>query len=124
MKVNFHSSYLGSKLVRMLLLMALFFPMSQASALTAIEFSNICKTVEGECSQHPILNAYVGGALDLIASLQEQDLTATKVYCKEPKEIFNVPRIISYMDEHSHLRAKQNAMVLLINYFEEFGGCE
>ena len=38
-------------------------------ALTMKQVSDICDSSSGECSDHPIIRAYVGGALDLLATL-------------------------------------------------------
>lgn len=94
-----------------------------AAALTMEQFSSICKSSPGECSDHPILQAYVGGALDLLATLDEQTDYLDKVYCKEPKELFDVPAIIRFMEQRSEQHATENAMLVLVRYFEEHGGC-
>ena len=36
------------------------------SALTMADFLAICESTEKPCTEHPILQAYVGGSLDLI----------------------------------------------------------
>ena len=40
-------------------------------ALTMKQVSVICHSSPVECSDHPIIQAYVGGALDLLATLDE-----------------------------------------------------
>ncbi len=97
---------------------------SSASALTMKQVSEICHSYSGECSDHPIIRAYVGGAIDLIATLDERTDYLKKVYCKEPKKLFDVPTIIRYMEQRSKQYAKDNAMLVLIRYFEEHGGCK
>lgn len=94
-----------------------------ASALTVEEFSKICDSVPGECSEYPFLQAYVGGALDLLAVLDEETDHLQKIYCKHPKELFNVSEIIRYMQAHRQEYASRNAMILLVRYIEENGGC-
>lgn len=96
---------------------------TRAPALTAAQFSSICDSAPGECSDHPTLQAYVGGALDLLATLDEETDYLDKLYCKEPKELFDVPAIIRFMQEHREGYAKRNAMLLVVRYFEEKGGC-
>ena len=96
---------------------------SYVFALTVEQFSSICQTVSGNCSDHPILQAYVGGALDLLATLDEETDHLEKLYCKEPKELFNVPVIIQFMQAHGDEYASRNAMLLVVRYFEEKGGC-
>jgi len=95
-----------------------------AVALTMKQFSDICHSSPGECSDHPIIQAYVGGALDLLATLDEQTGYLGKVYCKETKALFDVPAIIPFMEQRSEQYATDNAMLLLVRYFEEHGGCK
>lgn len=103
------------------LLLPLYTP--SASALTMKQFSDFCHSSAEECSNHPILQAYVGGALDLLATLDERTDYLEKVYCKEPKELFDVPTIIRFMVQRSEQYANDNAMLVLVRYFEERGGC-
>lgn len=88
------------------------------------QFSDICDSSPGECSDHPIIQAYVGGALDLLATLDEQTDYLGKVYCKEPKALFDVQAIIPYMDKRREQYATDNAMLVLVRYFEAHGGCK
>jgi len=97
---------------------------SSASAMTMKQFSEVCGASSGKCSDNPYVQAYVGGALDLIATLDERTDYLKKVYCKKPKELFDVPLIISYMEQRSKQYSKDNAMLVLVNYFEEYGGCK
>ncbi len=94
------------------------------AALTMKQFSDICHTSPSECSDHPIIQAYVGGALDLLATLDEQTGYLGKVYCKETKSLFDVPAIIRFMEQRSEQYATDNAMLVLVRYFEEHGGCQ
>ena len=95
-----------------------------ADALTMEQVSDICHSSSGECSDHPVIRAYVGGALDLLAMLDEQADFLGKVYCKKPKELFDVPAIIRFMEQRSERYATDNAMLVLVRYFEERGGCK
>lgn len=97
---------------------------TNASALTMEQFSHICESAPGECSDHPVLQAYVGGALDLLATLDEETRYLKKLYCKEPKELFDVPAIIRFMQAHREGYATRNAMLLVVRYFENNGGCQ
>lgn len=94
-----------------------------AAALTMNQFISICESADVACSQHPILNAYVGGALDLIAMLDEETGYLAEVYCRPLEELFDVPGIIRYMEEHQAEYADRNAMLVFIRYLEEHGGC-
>lgn len=95
-----------------------------ATALTMKQFSDICRSSPGECSDHPIIQAYVGGALDLIATLDEKTDYLEKMYCRESKELFDVPAIIQFMVLRSEEYAEDNAMLVLVRYFEERGDCD
>ena len=96
---------------------------SGASSLTMDQFSAICDAEKIECSEHPTLQAYVGGALDLIAMLDEETDYLATVYCKKPAELFDVANIIQFMDKHREAYATRNAMLLLLRYLEDNGGC-
>jgi hypothetical protein len=97
---------------------------SSATALTMKQISDICHSSPGKCSDHPIVLAYVGGALDLIATLDARTDYLKKVYCKNPKELFDVPKIIRFMEQRSKQYANDNAMLVLVRYLEEHGGCK
>ena len=94
------------------------------TALTMTQFAEICHSSAGNCGDHPILQAYVGGALDLLATLDEQTEYLEPMYCKAPKELFDVPEIIQFMMQRAKPFAADNAMLVLIRYFEEHGACE
>lgn len=98
---------------------------ASATALTMDEFSNICRSSPGNCSDHPIIQAYVGGALDLLATLDERtNYLEKKLECKKPNKLFDVPTIIRFMEQQSEQYVKDNAMLVLVRYFEEHGGCQ
>jgi hypothetical protein len=97
---------------------------TSATALTMKQVYDICHSSPGQCSDHPIIRAYVGGALDLLATLDERTDYLGKVYCKKPKELFDVPAIIRFMELRSEQYATDNAMLVLVRYFEEHGGCK
>jgi hypothetical protein len=94
-----------------------------ASALTMKQFADICQGAYEACSNNQALQAYVGGALDLLATLDERTDYLGKVYCKAPKELFDVPSIIRFMLERREEYATDNAMLVFVRYFEERGGC-
>jgi len=107
-----------------LITLSLFLHAPSADALTMKQFSDICHSFPGECKDHPIIQAYVGGALDLLATLDEQTGYLGKVYCNEKKTLFDVPAIIRFMEQRSEQYATDNAMLMLVRYFEENGGCK
>jgi len=95
-----------------------------AASLTASEFIEICDSMGTECTENPILQAYVGGALDMIAALDEETTYLEGIVCKDKKTLFNVSRIIQFMQKNSDQYAAQNAMRRLIHYLEDNGGCK
>lgn len=97
---------------------------SSAYGLTVEQFSSICDSAPGKCSDHPTIQAYVGGALDLLATLDEETDYLADVYCKKPKALFDVAAIVRFMQAHREGHAQRNAMLLLVRYFEENGGCQ
>ncbi len=60
---------------------------------------------------------------DLIAMLDEETEYLATVYCKSPKELFDVGSIIQFMERERAGHGKRNAMLLVIRYLEEQGGC-
>lgn len=104
-------------------LFALALVSSSATALTMNQFASICESTNTACSEHPILQAYVGGALDLVAMLDEETDYLAEVYCKPAKELFDVPAIIRYMETQQAQYLNKNAMLVVIRYLEEQGGC-
>lgn len=96
---------------------------SPATALTMNQFASVCESAGAQCSEQPFLQAYVGGALDLIAMLDEETDYLAEVYCKPTEELFDVSTIIRYMETKKTEYADKNAMLVVIRYFEERGGC-
>ena len=113
------SRYLVPVLINAVILL---FPAS-SFALTLDQFIGICESNQGECSDHPIANAYVGGALDLIAVLDEETDYLQKIYCESPGELFNIPAIIRYMQQRRAEHASKNAMIPVLQYLVENGDC-
>lgn len=94
-----------------------------SSALTVDQFTEICDSIEANCTEHPLLQAYVGGALDLIAVLDEETEYLQKIYCDAPENLFKVPNIIRYIEANKTRYADRNAMLLVVRYLEENSGC-
>lgn len=94
-----------------------------AAALTVEQFSAICRSAPNDCSEHPVVQAYIGGALDLVATLDEETNYLHKIYCKKPEVLFDVSTIIHFIQQHAEKYATRNAMILLVRYFEQHGGC-
>ena len=96
---------------------------TESSALTMKDVSSFCDSYPGECSTSPFLQAYVGGALDLIAMLDEETEYLGEIYCRSPSEFFDAQKIVSFMLENKGDYSDKNAMLLVIRYLEENGGC-
>ena len=93
-------------------------------ALTMGQFASACEAFDGDCGNSPFLQAYVGGALDFVAMLDEDTDYLDQIYCREASEFFVVPEIVRYVLTHQDGYADKNAMLLVIRYLEEMGGCE
>ncbi|MEE9333754.1 MAG: hypothetical protein V3U65_06650 [Granulosicoccaceae bacterium] len=96
---------------------------TKASALTMNQFVEICDSSETRCRDQPLLQIYVGGALDLITVLDEETDYLSTMYCESPEKLFKVPQIIDYMLTHKESYADRNAMLLVVKYLEENSGC-
>lgn len=96
---------------------------ARADALTIAEFAMLCDSSPGPCHEVPIIQAYIGGALDLVAMLDEETDYLATIYCRPPREIFDVEGIIHYFEDRRNDRPERNAMLLLVSYLEEKGGC-
>ncbi|MEM6544936.1 MAG: hypothetical protein AAF680_08515 [Pseudomonadota bacterium] len=95
----------------------------QTAALTTDQFFSICEAAKVTCSEHPILQAYIGGSLDFTAALSEETDYLSEPFCKDPKELFKTTPIIEFMQEHRDEYSDKNAMLLVVRYFEVRGGC-
>lgn len=95
----------------------------RADALSIAEFAAICDSSPGPCQEIPVIQAYIGGALDLIAMLDEETDYLATIYCRPPRDFFDVGDIIRYFEERRNDRPERNAMLLLVRYLEEKGGC-
>jgi len=112
------------KFFRSALLPVLLFSISNsASSLTIGQLQSICASASHQCSENQALQTYVGGALDLIATLDEANHLKESV-CKNKKTLLKVPEIIHFMEENRTEPASKNAMFLLILYLEKNGGCQ
>lgn len=97
---------------------------TKVSALTTADFFKICQASTVACAEHPVLQAYIGGSLDMLAALDEETNYLGKLYCDAPKKLFKIPSIIDFMQIRSKRYAEHNAMVLVILYLEQNGGCK
>ena len=97
----------------------------RADALTIAEFAAICDSSPGSCEDIPMVQAYIGGALDLVAMVHEETAyLSTPIYCREPREFFDVADIVRFFEAHRDEEPQRNAMLLLVRYLEERGSCE
>ena len=95
-----------------------------ALGLTAGQVERICADFTGDCADHPLLNAYVGGALDMVAVLDERAGLASRLYCGRAEDVFDVPAIIRYLQAHASEERESNAMLLVVRYLTDNGGCQ
>jgi len=112
-----------SRLPLLSFLTAVLFSPVQASALTMSDFKAICASSTMACKDHPILRTYVGGALDVLAVLSEETKYLETIYCEKPSSLFDTEKIIPFMELRQEEFASKNAMLVLIKYLEEHGGC-
>ncbi len=103
-------------------LLALSFAHS-AEALRVSEFLAICAEAQRPCEDIPALRAYVGGGLDLVATLHEETDYVEPIYCKDPEILFDVPAIVRYIEQHRAGNEDSNAMLLVVRFLETYGGC-
>lgn len=96
---------------------------NSASALTATQFQSICAASKSPCSDNPVIQAYVGGSLDLLAVLTEETVYLERIYCEDASSLFDVAKIIEYIQTHHQEYAEKNAMLLVVRYFEKHGEC-
>ena len=104
----------------------LFFFTEAAFAITVQEFKLICNASNTEkisCDEHPMINAYIGGGLDLVASLDEGTKYLGKLYCEQPETLFDVKTIIRFIERSKQEYDNQNAMFRLVAYLEQHSNC-
>ncbi len=94
-----------------------------AQAMKISEFTQICGSTPMPCTDIPMIRAYVGGALDLLAALDENTDYLTTIYCKPTQELFDTAKVIQFMQAHQSENPSRNAMMLVIQYMEEQGDC-
>jgi len=76
------------------------------------------------CQDHLLLKAYVGGSLDAIAVLSEHTQYLSPFYCKDTSVLFDADKIIDFMVKHNSDYRDKNAMLLVVRYLQENGGCQ
>ena len=95
----------------------------RSNALSVDDLLDGCAQAGAPCKELPWAQAYIGGALDLIAMLDEETDYLGQVYCKTPGEISDVPGILAFIEQHRKGNGDKNAMMLVIRFFETYGGC-
>ena len=96
---------------------------SPVTALTAGEFKKLCAAGKSACTDNPIATAYIGGSLDLIATLDEQTDYLDQIYCRKPAEFFDVQKIIETILASDATFDDANTMRLVVKFLEQHGGC-
>ena len=104
-------------------LAALLLAPGRSEALSVDELLDACERTGVPCKDIPWVQAYIGGALDLIAMLDEETEYLGQIYCKSPEDLFDVPGILGYVEQNRAGNGHKNAMLLVIQFFEEYGGC-
>ncbi len=104
-------------------LAALLLAPERGHALSVDELLDACVQIGAPCKDIPWVQAYIGGALDLIAMLDEETEYLAQVYCKAPEVLFDVPGILGYLERNRAGNGDKNAMLLVIRFFEDYGGC-
>ncbi len=99
-------------------------PTAEVSALTIDQFQSICRDYQENCDQHPTIQAYVGGALDLFATLNENPAYLAEINCAESRKLYNVKKIIEHMQRADVSNGNTNAMTVFIHYFEINKPCD
>ena len=94
-----------------------------AQALRVSQFMAICQEAGMPCKDVPILNAYIGGGLDLIAGLHEDTDYVRPIYCKDTKQLFDVAAIIGFIEKNHDGNEDKNTMLLLVKFLETYGDC-
>ncbi|MFT7559813.1 MAG: hypothetical protein ACI93R_001728 [Flavobacteriales bacterium] len=94
------------------------------TALRMNQFSELCHSSLGECSDKPIVQTYVGGDLDILTVLEEQTGFLGPVYRKESERLFDVLVVIRFIAQRSEQYATSNGMLALVRYDEQQGGCQ
>ncbi|MEM7097910.1 MAG: hypothetical protein AAF541_06575 [Pseudomonadota bacterium] len=102
---------------------SLYLSPGHTNALSIDDFVAACDAFPGDCSDSPFLQAYVGGALDLVAMLDEETEYLDRIYCRSPSDFFDTRKIITYMVSKQDQYSEKNAMLVVIRYLEEMGGC-
>lgn len=95
----------------------------RSHALSVDDLLGACEQAGAPCKDIPWVQAYIGGALDLIAMLDEETEYLAEVYCKSPDVLFDVAGILDYVEQNRVGNGGKNAMMLVIRFFEEYGGC-
>ncbi len=98
------------------------FPVA-SGALTISDFQRACTSRPGPCEEHPVLQAYVGGALDMVAVLDEKTEYLGALYCRPTDELFDVAAMIRAMQSDTQAKPSDNAMLVLVRYLKDNGGC-
>ncbi len=91
--------------------------------MTLAQLTAICRQAGGDCTQLPMAQAYVGGALDMVAMLDEETAYLAPLYCRAPAELFDVSAIITHLLALDGQWQEKNAMLGVIDYLERNGGC-
>ena len=102
----------------------LFLIPNESKALTTKQLFEICASNNKPCKELAMVNAYLGGAFDLLGTLKDETNYLKKIYCDSPQSLFDTTKVLEYMEKHKEGYLNKNAMLLVIRYLEENGNCK
>ncbi|RBP51740.1 hypothetical protein [Arenicella xantha] len=94
-----------------------------AQALTVGQVQGICAEYDTSCRDNPFLQAYVGGGLDMLATLKEQGTLTGIQLCEPSDELFDVDKILDFLSSAKDDAKAKNAMHQVISYLQREGSC-
>lgn len=96
---------------------------SSAHSLTVQEVQSICSQQTTLCADNLVIQAYIGGGLDMLASLYEHEVLHGVRFCKSPQALFDVTNIINFLLTLEGGARAQNAMRQVTTYLQGESGC-
>ena len=105
-------------------LVALLALAGRAQALRTGEFLALCGDVLAACAEQPVVQLYLGGALDALALVNETASARKQpLYCLPERQLFDMSRIVAHVVANRRKFEDKNAMTGVIDYLRAYGGC-
>ncbi len=95
----------------------------QVQALTTWEFLQLCDDTAGACAEQPVVQLYLGGAMDALAVVNETALQKRPLYCLPERQLFDMHRIFAHIAENQQRFRQRNVMHAMLDYLRLHGGC-